>query len=182
MWLTTSTTYNSSRGDNYYLHTVEWKDSSYLIEFSYSNDWQYNVGDWDMVLTKSYAVYLPEDYDGLFFAAETQPDNYPDCAKRMQMDSIAPEAAIMDIDTLDLQQSLFQSLLLRRLSMTLETAVLLLLCAAAGIAACGILLQEKKTLRTVLIALLSLLALALAAYIALTLLFVDAVQSQPPAP
>lgn len=72
MWLTTSTTYNnSSRGDNYYLHTVEWKDNSYLIEFSYSNDWQYNVGDWDMVLTKSYTVYLPEDYDGLFFAAET---------------------------------------------------------------------------------------------------------------
>ena len=66
--------------------------------------------------------------------------------------------------------------------MTLETAVLLLLCAAAGIAACGILLRGKKTLRTVLIALLSLLALALAAYIGLTLLFVDAVQSQPPAP
>lgn len=66
--------------------------------------------------------------------------------------------------------------------MTLETAVLLLLCAAAGIAACGILLRGGKTLRTVLIALLSLLALAPAAYIALTLLFVDAVQSQPPAP
>lgn len=146
MWLTASTTYNnSSRGDNYYLHTVEWKDNSYLIEFSYSNDWQYNVGDWDMVLTKSYAVYLPEDYDGLFFAAETQPDNYPDCAKRMQMDSIAPEAAIMDIDTLDpYSKSLFQSLLLRRLSMTLETAVLLLLCAAAGIAACGILLWGEN--------------------------------------
>lgn len=111
MWLTTSTTYNnSSRGDNYYLHTVEWKDNSYLIEFSYSNDWQYNVGDWDMVLTKSYAVYLPEDYDSLFFAAETQPDNYPDCAKRMQMDSIAPEAAIMDINTLDPYSSLYFSL------------------------------------------------------------------------
>lgn len=66
--------------------------------------------------------------------------------------------------------------------MTLETAVLLLLCAAAGIAACGILLRGEKTLRTVLIALLSRLALAPAAYIALTLLFVDAVQSQPPAP
>lgn len=111
MWLTTATTYNNSpRGDNYYLHTVEWKDSSYLVEFSYSKDWQYNVGDWDMVLTKSYAVYLPEDYDGLFFAAETQPDNYPDCAKRMQMDSISPEAAILDIDTLDPYSSLYFSL------------------------------------------------------------------------
>lgn len=111
MWLTTATTYNSSpRGDNYYLHTVEWKGNSYLIEFSYSKDWQYNVGDWDMVLTKSYAVYLPEDYDGLFFAAETQPDNYPDCAKRMQMDSISPEATILDIDTLDPYSSLYFSL------------------------------------------------------------------------
>ena len=111
MWLTTATTYNNSpRGDNYYLHTVEWKGRSYLIEFSYSKDWQYNVGDWDMILTKSYAVYIPEDYDGLFFAAETQPDNYPDCAKRMQMDSISPEAAILDIDTLDPYSSLYFSL------------------------------------------------------------------------
>ena len=58
----------------------------------------------------------------------------------------------------------------------------MLLCTAAGIAACGIFLRGKKMLRAVLIALLSLLALALAAYIGLTLLFVDAVQSQPPAP
>lgn len=66
--------------------------------------------------------------------------------------------------------------------MTLGTAILLLLCAAAGIAACCIFLREKKALRTALIVLLSLLALALAAYIGLTLLFVDAVQSQPPVP
>ena len=66
--------------------------------------------------------------------------------------------------------------------MTLGTTVLLLLCTAAGIAACGIFLRGKKMLRAVLIALLSLLALALAAYIGLTLLFVYAVQSQPPAP
>ena len=65
MWLTTATAYgNSQRGDNYYLHTVSWQGNSYLIEFAYSTNWQYNVGDWAQVLTKSYAVYLPEDYDG----------------------------------------------------------------------------------------------------------------------
>ena len=108
MWLTTSTAYgNSQRGDNYYLHTISWQGNSYLIEFAYSTDWQYNVGDWAQVLTKSYAVYLPEDYDGLVFAAEAQPDNYKDSAKRMQLDSISPEAALMDIDTVDPYRSLY---------------------------------------------------------------------------
>ena len=111
MWLTTSTAYgNSQRGDNYYLHTVSWQGNSYLIEFTYSTNWQYNVGDWAQVLTKSYSVYLPEDYDGLIFAAETQPDNYRDTAKRMQMDSISPEADIMNIDTLDPYSALYFSL------------------------------------------------------------------------
>lgn len=111
MWLTTSTAYgNSQRGDNYYLHTVSWQGNSYLIEFAYSTNWQYNVGDWAQVLTKSYAVYLPEDYDGLVFAAEAQPDNYKDSAKRMQLDSISPEAALMDIDTVEPYRSLYFSL------------------------------------------------------------------------
>ena len=111
MWLTTATAYgNSQRGDNYYLHTVSWQGNSYLIEFTYSTDWQYNVGDWAQVLTKSYSVYLPEDYDGLVFAAEAQPDNYKDSAKRMQLDSISPEAALMDIDTVNPYSALYFSL------------------------------------------------------------------------
>ena len=111
MWLTTATAYgNSQRGDNYYLHTVSWQGNSYLIEFTYSTDWQYNVGDWAQVLTKSYSVYLPEDYDGLVFAAEAQPNNYKDSAKRMQLDSISPEAALMDIDTVNPYSALYFSL------------------------------------------------------------------------
>ena len=111
MWLTTSTAYgNSQRGDNYYLHTISWQGNSYLIEFAYSTDWQYNVGDWAQVLTKSYSVYLPEDYDGLVFTAEAQPASYKDSAKRMQLDNISPEAALMDIDTVDPYRSLYFSL------------------------------------------------------------------------
>lgn len=111
MWLTAASTYgNSSRGENYYLHTVSWKGNSYLIEFAYSTDWQYNVADWAMVFTKSYIVYLPEDYDGLVFAAEAQTDNYKDYAKRSQLDSIAPEAGIMDIDTVDPYSALLFSI------------------------------------------------------------------------
>lgn len=111
MWLTTSTAYgNSQRGDNYYLHTVSWQGNSYLIEFAYSTNWQYNVGDWAQVLTKSYSVYLPEDYDGLVFTAEAQPASYKDSAKRMQLDSISPEAALMDIDTVNPYRSLYFSL------------------------------------------------------------------------
>ena len=111
MWLTAASAYdNSNRGENYYLHTVSWKGSSYLIEFAYSTDWTYDVGDWGMVLTKSYIVYLPEGYDGIIFAAEVQPDNYKDCAKRMQLDSISPEASIMDLDTVDPYSALYFSI------------------------------------------------------------------------
>ena len=108
MWLTAASSYgNSERGDNYYLHTVSANGKTYDIEFAYSTDWQNNVDNWASVLTKSYVVYLPEDYDGLIFAAETQPDNYKDSAKRMQLDSISPEACLMDIVTLDARSSLY---------------------------------------------------------------------------
>lgn len=107
-WLTASTAYgNSQRGENYYLYTISWQGSSYLIEFAYSTEWEYNVSDWAQVLTKSYVVYIPEDYNGLIFAAEAQPLTYKESAKRMQLDSICPEAAIMDIDTLDPYSCLF---------------------------------------------------------------------------
>ena len=111
MWFTAATAYgNSQRGDNYYVHTVNYNGNEYLIEFAYSTDWQYNVSDWAMVLTKSYMVYLPDDYDGLVFAAIPQLDNYKDCARRMQLDSIAPEASIMDIDLVDPYNTLFFSI------------------------------------------------------------------------
>lgn len=55
----------------------------------------------------SFYANLGEDYDGLIFAAEAQPDNYKDSAKRMQLDSISPEAAIMDIPTLDPHSNLY---------------------------------------------------------------------------
>ena len=63
-----------------------------------------------MVFTKSYVIYMPEDYDGLIFAAEAQPDNYRDSAKRMQMDSIAPEASILEIDTVNPYANLYFNL------------------------------------------------------------------------
>ena len=108
MWLTAATAYNSTeRGENHYIHTVNWNGNSWEIEFFYSTQWAYNVSDWAMVLTKSYIVYLPEDYDGLVFAAETQPDNYTDSARRMQLDSISPEAAAADIDLVDAYTSLY---------------------------------------------------------------------------
>lgn len=66
MWLTAASSYgDSERGDNYYLHTVSANGKTYDIEFAYSTDWQNNVDNWASVLTKSYVVYLPEDYDGL---------------------------------------------------------------------------------------------------------------------
>lgn len=108
MWLTASTAYgNTQRGENYYVHTVSVNGQSYMIEFAYSTDWQYGIGEWAMILTKSYVVYMPEDYNGLIFAAEAQSDNYKDSAKQAQLDSIAPEACITDIGLIDPYTSLY---------------------------------------------------------------------------
>lgn len=65
--------------------------------------------------------------------------------------------------------------------MTLGMAILLLAVAIIGIVLTVKYLRERRTLRVVSIVLLSLIALALACYIGLTLIFVDAVQNQPPA-
>ena len=64
--------------------------------------------------------------------------------------------------------------------MTLGTAVLLLALAVAGIVLVYKFLRKKPKLRIACIVLLSLIALVLAGYIGLTLIFVDAVSHQPP--
>ena len=61
--------------------------------------------------------------------------------------------------------------------MTLGAAVLLFLIVLIGIAAVFVCLQKKRMLCIACIALLS-----LACYIGLTVLFVNAVQNQPPVP
>ena len=107
MWFTASTAYNNTeRGDNHYIHTVSWNGETYEIEFFYSTSWE-KTGDWNNVLTKSYVVYLPEGYDGLVFAAEPQPDNFRDSGKRDQLDSICPEADILNCTTVDAHNCLF---------------------------------------------------------------------------
>ena len=65
--------------------------------------------------------------------------------------------------------------------MTLGTAVLLLALAVAGIVLAFRYLREKPKLRIICLVLLSLIVLVLAGYIGLTLIFVDAARSQPPA-
>ena len=64
--------------------------------------------------------------------------------------------------------------------MTLETAVILLILAVAGIVLTFKFLRKKPKLRIICLVLLSLIALVLAGYIGLTLLFVYAVSHQPP--
>lgn len=65
--------------------------------------------------------------------------------------------------------------------MTLEISALLLAVAIIGIVLTGKYLRERRALRIACIVLLSLIALVLACYIGLTLIFIDAVQNQPPA-
>lgn len=58
------------------------------------------------------------------------------------------------------------------------SAVLLVLSVAALVLCCK--LMRKNAVRVVLIVILSAVVLALAAYMGLTLILVDAVQNQPP--
>lgn len=108
IWLTAATAYsNTERGENHYIHTVEWGGENYDIEFFYSTEWSSTVGDWGSVLKKSYVAYMPEDYDGLIFAGQAENDNYKDAAKRMQLDSICPEADLLNCETVDPYSSLY---------------------------------------------------------------------------
>ena len=65
--------------------------------------------------------------------------------------------------------------------MPLWLAVVLLASVVIGIVLCRKYLRRNKTARILGIVLCALLALACILYIGLTLLFVDAVQNQPPA-
>lgn len=60
-------------------------------------------------------------------------------------------------------------------------AAVLLVLAVAGIVISCIFLKGSKPLRILCIVICALLALACAGYMGLTILFVDAVQNQPPA-
>ena len=66
--------------------------------------------------------------------------------------------------------------------MTLGVAALLFLIVLAGIALVFIFLRKKRTLCFTCIILLALIALALACYIGLTIIFVEAVRNKPPIP
>ena len=65
--------------------------------------------------------------------------------------------------------------------MTLETAILLLAVALAGIVLDLRYMRKKPKLRIILLILLSLIALILAVYIGLIFIFLDAIRHQPPA-
>ena len=65
--------------------------------------------------------------------------------------------------------------------MMLETALILLILAVAGIVLTLKFLRKKPKLRIICLILLSLIALILAGYIGLTAIFIDAVRNQPPA-
>ena len=64
--------------------------------------------------------------------------------------------------------------------MTFGMAAVLLILIIAGIILAVRGLQQRKILYIIIIVLLSVFGLALAVYMGLTVLFVDAVRSQPP--
>ena len=101
---------DTSRADHHYYHTVYWNDNAYDIEFFFSTDWNMSSTSDDKIFTKSYVVYLPEDYDGLVFAAQAQPDNYADAMALDNLENVSPEGNIMDLAPLDPYASLYFSI------------------------------------------------------------------------
>ena len=107
-WLTASTAKgDTSRAEHHYYHTVYWNDMAYDIEFFFSTDWNMSSTSDEKIFTKSYVVYLPEDYDGLVFAAQAQPDNYADAMALDDLENVCPEGNIMDLSSLDPYASLY---------------------------------------------------------------------------
>lgn len=65
--------------------------------------------------------------------------------------------------------------------MTLLTAIILFKAAVIGIILICKYVRKSRALRITSIVLLSLIALALACYIGLNIIFIDAIRNQPPA-
>lgn len=63
--------------------------------------------------------------------------------------------------------------------MTLDVAIILFILAVAGLVLTYKFLRKTPKIRIICLVLLSLIALALACYIGITLYFVDAVRHQP---
>ncbi|MGN0666612.1 MAG: hypothetical protein ACI4KF_08820 [Huintestinicola sp.] len=107
-WFTRIDEYKtSSRGKDYYLHTVEWNGRSGIIEFTRSTDWENDVGDWAKVGTTHYHIFMPEWYDGLVLTLEPLPDSYEGFTEFDHRHYAYAEASIMDIDPLDPYGCLF---------------------------------------------------------------------------
>lgn len=66
--------------------------------------------------------------------------------------------------------------------MTLETALILFVLAAAGLWLTFKYMRNKPKLRIICLVLLSLITLALLGYIVLCFIFIDAIMEQPPSP
>lgn len=66
--------------------------------------------------------------------------------------------------------------------MTLETALILFVLAAAGLWLTFKYMRNKPKLRIICLVLLSLIALALLGYIAASAILIDAIRHQPPSP
>ena len=107
-WLTASSSFPGAKHEeNHYLHTIDYGGERYDIEFYYATESIADVGEWRYVLTKNYIAYLPADYDGLIFAAQAMPATYEENVTRANLDTIAPEAYILDCPTLDVHSSLY---------------------------------------------------------------------------
>ncbi len=66
--------------------------------------------------------------------------------------------------------------------MSLLTAILLFMAALAGVFVSMVCLRQKKELRIICMTVCILIAIALAAYLGLAWIFLDAIQNQPPTP
>lgn len=104
---TGNTTGDSAEEENHYAYTVEWDGSVYDIEFYYAVNWVFDAGEYASILTKSYTVYMPEDYDGLAFMAIPQAEDYDEYQKMGVMELIYPDAFLLDVDLIDAYNSLF---------------------------------------------------------------------------
>lgn len=72
MWFTAATAYgNSQRGDNYYVHTVNYNGNEYLIEFAYDGVNRYLLGN-DYIIGEDGLAYHYED--GLVYPAGWIPE------------------------------------------------------------------------------------------------------------
>lgn len=73
---------NAKRGENFYHYEFEANHEPVQVDYSYSTEWENDIGEYSHTLTVKFWVRIPVNYDGLVFCALPRAESYEETVRR----------------------------------------------------------------------------------------------------